>query len=253
MPTEPTDQLIEGTAPLGVPTEAVARALGVTPQSVRNWTLKGMPCLAAGGPGVSARYDLAACRTWCAANHMHTGHGGERAGAGRKRGRPRKTAWRGEGGPAPLLDRAEARQRAVDRIAELAAGPGHDPEALDLAQDLCKLTASDLVVLAHVTPEASGLTPAAIARLDKLLAVQQRQREMAREMGELVRARDVRAAAEEAYGQLRQALEAGARAWAEDLSAMLELDGGQRREVERRLRERVAGVVEGVRAWAASH
>lgn len=245
-------ELLEGTTPQGATTEEVAVAFGVTPQTVRNWQRRGMPCLADGKQGVSARFDLAACKRWAAANKMETGHGGERVGAGRKRrrGRPRKSQWRdGQGGPGgePLIDEAEKRRKAIDLVAELAGREHTDPEALDLATDLCKLTYHNLVTLAHLTPEASGLTPSAIARLEKLLAVQQRQREFQKASGELVRASDVRREAEELYGELRQAMEAGAREWARELAAMLELDGEGHKRVERMLKDRVAAMVARVR------
>lgn len=243
-------ELLEGTTPDGATTEEVAGVFGVTPQTVRNWQRRGMPCLADGRQGVSARFDLKACKRWAAANKIDTGHGGDRAGAGRKkrRGRPRKNAhqWR-DGGGEPLIDEAEKRKKAIDLVADLAGREHHDPEALDLATDLCKLTFHNLVTLAHLTPDVSGLTPAAVARLEKLLAVQQRQREFARSAGELVRASDVRREAGELLGELRQALEAGAKDTARELAAMLELGGEGHKKVERMLKDRAAAMVAKVR------
>lgn len=248
--------LIEGTQPEGITTEELADRFGVTPQTVRNWARRGMKPLTTGVPGVSARFDPVACEKWARANRMETGHGGERAGAGKPKRRPgrppgsknKKRGWRDGGGAGePLIDHAEKRQRAMERVAELAGRDAADPEALDLAADLCKLEPSDLVILASIAPEASGLTPAAIGRLDKLETIQLRQLERMRTMGTLVRASDVRERAAEVYGECRAAIDASSKDIARDLAALLELDGEGHKKVEKLVREKMVALVERLR------
>lgn len=244
--------LIADTQPQGVTTRELAKKLGRTAQSVLNWKDEGMPCLSVGRPGVPCRFDEEACRKWLAANKAGFGRGGTRDGAGRprKKRKARATAWRA--GDGPLIDEAERKARVSERVAELAgtaaAEAALDPDVLALESDRCKLTPDDLVLLAYLEPSVSGMTKTALERLEKLEGFYKRRTERLKAQGELVPAREVRAAAQAMLAEIRTGLEAGARAWAQQIAGALDLDGDAHQRVERLLVARVREAIEAAHA-----
>ena len=259
-----TGELIDGASPQGLTTEELAGELRErlklakppTTQTIRNWAKAGMRPLTPGKPGVSARFDPDACERWVRENRSGLGRGGERERAGRPsdRKKGRKSRWRDE--PSPLLEGAEKRQRANERIAELAQASSAealaDPEVIALERQACKLAHADLVLLAHLTPEVSGLSGAAIQRLEKLETIQSRQVEREKAMGRLLVAGDVRATYERLFGELRQAIDASAGDTAAAIAAMLELDGEGHKKVEKLLKERGEALVASLREVGAA-
>lgn len=245
------ETLIEGTQPAGLTTRELAERLGKTPQTVRNWTREGMPCLSEGGLNRPGRFDEAACRRWIAAHKSGLGRGGERERAGRtpNKKRRKKREWRE--GPSPLLEDAEKKKRANERLAELAGTTGAqaavDPEVVALERDVCKLTHADLVLLAHLIPDVSGLTGGAVQRLEKLETIQSRQLERHKAAGRLLDAGHVRQTYEAVFGELRARIDASAKDTAGELAAALELDGEGHKRVEKVLKERAAGLVASLR------
>lgn len=97
--TDTPDRPLDPAQPGLVGTSALAAALGVTAQSIRNYAREGMP-VAGRTPDGHARYDLAACQAWHKANKPEPAHGGRRPGAGRKPG-TQTIATPGGGPPGP--------------------------------------------------------------------------------------------------------------------------------------------------------
>lgn len=275
-----TDTLIKGDEPETLTTKELAQYLfdkdivrvgdkPVSTQTIRNWMGGGMPCKVKGErAGPSNRFDADECVSWLRSNRTD-GRGGIRVGAGRppkrkgkhknpKRAPRGESVWRTEaGGDEPrlvsdeMIEEADRRRSASDRLGELAkktaAEAAIDPDVISLEYHTCKLTHADLVLLAHLPPDVSGLHPAAVQRLEKLETIQSRQIERLKALGELVPVRDVRREAAEVYGELRQALDNGAKELARELAATLGLDGEGHKNVERMLTERVRVMVEKVR------
>jgi len=223
----------------------LAERIGVTAQTIRNWAARGMPTAGTDGRG-GLRFEEARARAWARANLGPNSHGGRRPGAGRKR---RRSAWRDDLG----LERAELRQsdrarraaQARERLERLreeaAAGATPEADALELATDLCRLTDADLRLLAHLAPELTGLSPAGMGRLDKLLAAQKRLMELDRERGRLIAADEAARAWAEALRPVRERLDDLPERLADQLARELDLGHDRRRvaaeAAERCLRE----------------
>ena len=95
--------LSAGTLPRGATAAALARALGVSVQTVHVYRRKGMPCVHNNGVHY---YDIITCTKWRATNYPASGtrKGGVRARAGRRKKGAGEGPVPGEDGVLPLSD-----------------------------------------------------------------------------------------------------------------------------------------------------
>lgn len=162
----------------------LAGKLDITEQSVRNWHAAGMPSCGVdprrGGP----MFDLAECRKWALANRPARLHGGARRGAGRPRN-PSPAEMVGELSRAETKAEKTARAEALmGELGRAAAEEAASPR-VDLDHGLLKLTEAELKILAVLDPATSGLTPAAMSRLQDLAKVRKMEMEAAERRGAL--------------------------------------------------------------------
>lgn len=211
----------------------IARKLGVTDQTVRNWARRGLRSCGADQRG-RPLYRLSAARLFVR-REIGERKGGRRPRAGRPRGGRRNPLVT----ELPVVraaraEQAERRER-VARVNELKKKAEEGTASVD-----------ELMELAGITEEQGGLTKAQAERSETILRMAKLRQELDRAAGRLVDAAEVRSVWARALTRLRSQLLGLPPKAAAAVAAALGLDAGKAMVAQGAIQTAVDGLIRAV-------